>query len=194
MSEVNIELWKQANQVYQELMELTVSDALLQLSQMTDLNDELKSLVLSLISSGDQPSQFFKQQVGESFKFEGINSIDYKPGDVIDGYELLEEIGSGGMATVFRAKKTVADSQKPVAIKVFSLKGISPLLQNRFALEQEVLSHLSHSNIVNMHHGGTSEEGVPYMVMELIEQAQDIDDCVESENPSITQILSLIHI
>lgn len=189
MTDVKIELWKQANLIYAELMDLTVSDALSQLSQMKELNDELKSLVLTLISSGNQPSQYFKQQVGSSFQIEDSSLIEFKPGDQIDDYKLLEEIGSGGMAKVYKAMKINADSPKPVAIKLFNRGDVSPILQNRFAIEQEVLSGLSHPNIVNMHHGGTSSEGVPYIVMDLIEQAQDIDQYAETHQASLKQIV-----
>jgi len=192
MTEITIEQWKQANLVYSELMDLTVSDALNQLSQMNDLDDGLKSLVLTLISSGNQPSQYFKQQVGTSFKIEASSYIEFKPGDQVDGYELLEEIGSGGMAKVYKAMKINADSPKPVAIKLFNRGDVSSILQSRFAIEQEVLSGLSHPNIVNMHHGGTSGDGVPYIVMDLIEQAQDIDEYAITHQASLKQIVKWV--
>ena len=188
MSDISIQVWKQANQIYTQLMDLTVSDALSELSQMEDLDDELKGVVLSLISSGNLSSQIFNQQVGSNFQSSGVNAVEYKPGDQIDDYQLLEQLGSGGMAKVYKAKKVGADSQKPVAIKLFNRSGFSTVLQDRFTLEQEVLSGLSHPNIVNMHHGGTSKEGVPYIVMDLIEQAQDIDEYVRSHRAGVKEI------
>jgi len=192
MTEVNIEQWKRANQIYTQLMDLTVSEALSQLSQMDDLNDELKSLVLSLVSSGSQSSQYFKQQVGANFQLENLSLIDYKVGDQVDGYVLLKELGVGGMAKVFEATRVGTESQKPVAIKLFNRIGVSPILLNRFSIEQEVLSGLSHPNIVNMHHGGSSEQGVPYIVMELIGKAQDIDVYVKSHQASVKQTVKWI--
>ena len=175
MNEVNIEMWKQANQVYAELMDLTVSDALHQLSQMESLDDQLKSLVLTLISSGNQPSQYFKNHIGSSFQLDDMQQHAYHTGDQVGGYELQEELGVGGMAKVYKAIKLGAESQKPVAIKIFNHRGVSSLLLSRFAVEQDILSGLTHPNIVNMHHGGNSDEGVPFIVMELIEDAIDID-------------------
>ncbi|TDR19613.1 serine/threonine-protein kinase [Marinicella litoralis] len=192
MNDMNIDQWKKANQIYALLMDLTVSDALTRLSEMDELGDELKALVLNLISSGNEPSQYFKQQVSSSFQLDAINAIEYKPGDTIDDYQLLEELGAGGMAKVFKAKKTEAVSQKPVAIKLFNRGEVSPVLQNRFAIEQEVLSGLSHPNIVNMHHGGTSSKGVPYIVMDLIEQAEDIDEYALKHQVSVKQIIKWI--
>ncbi len=192
MNEVNIELWKQANEVYNKLMDLTVSDALSQLSEMPDVNDELKSLVLALISSGNQPSRYFNQQVSDSFQAAPWAENSLKPGDAVGEYELLEELGQGGMAKVFRAKRKDASSQKPVAIKIFNRSQLSPVLLNRFAVEQDILAGLSHPNIVNMHHGGTDQEGAPYIVMDLIEEAKDVDDYCQEQGASLRQKVHFI--
>lgn len=192
MTEVNLELWKNANAVYAKLMDLTVSDALNQLSAMDHLDDELKSIILTLISSGNQPSQYFKQHISANFQLDEMSPSEFKSGDEIDGYELLEELGVGGMARVYKARKIAADSQKPVAIKLFNRSGLSPILLNRFSIEQDVLSGLSHPNIVNMHHGGTSDQGVPYIVMELIDDAQDIDQYAKSHQASLKQKITWV--
>jgi serine/threonine protein kinase len=192
MSETNIRQWKLANKIYGQLIDLTVSDALLQLNQMTELDDEVKRLVLTLISSGSQSSQYFNQQIGSSFQHDTWQNINLCIGDEIDGYELLEELGSGGMAKVFKAKKISADSQKPVAIKLFNLSGLSPVLLNRFTVEQEILYGLSHPHIVNMHHGGTSEKGIPFIVMELIDEAVEVDQYVKQQRASTRKIIRLM--
>lgn len=192
MSETNIKQWKLANDIYVQLMDLTVSDALEQLNLMKDLNDEVKGLVLTLICSGNQSSQYFNQHIGSNFQQEVWQNISSKTGDEIDGYELLEELGSGGMAKVFKARKSSADSQKPVAIKLFNLTGLSPVMLNRFTVEQEILSGLSHPHIVNMHHGGTSDQGIPYIVMELIDGAMEIDQYVKAKKASTRKIIRLM--
>lgn len=192
MTDVSIEKWKQANQVYAELLDLTVSDALQQLSQMHELDDEMKSLVLSLISSGNQTSQFFKKHVGDNFQLDEAPRHQFKAGDQVGGYELMHELGKGGMAMVYQAKKLHAESQKPVAIKLFNHRDVSHLLLNRFSIEQEILSELSHPHIVNMHHGGTSESGVPFIVMELIQGAKDIDQYAIEHQASLKKKVAWI--
>ncbi len=192
MNEVNIALWKQANQVYTRLMDLTVSDALSQLNDMGELDDEVKSLVLALISSGNQPSRYFNQQISDPFQQTPWAQIDLQPGDVVGEYELLDELGQGGMASVFKAQRQDASSQKAVAIKIFNRSELSPVLLNRFAVEQEILAGLSHPNIVNMHHGGTEDNGAPYIVMDLIDQAKDIDAYCQEHQSSLRQKVHFI--
>ncbi len=187
MTEINLELWKQANRVYAQLMDLTVSDALSQLSQMESLDDEVKSLILTLISSGNQPSQYFKQHISANFQLDEWLEKDFKIGEEVGGYELLEELGVGGMAKVYKARKLDVDSQKLVAMKLFNHQALSSIMVNRFAVEQDILAGLTHPNIVNMHHGGTSNQGVPYIVMELIDQATDIDKYSKANKASTKQ-------
>ena len=91
----------------------------------------------------------------------------------IDGYLLLEEIGSGGSAIVWRAIHQTLDKQ--VALKILSESflaqsqwGGSARVQARFHREIEIASLLSHSNIAQIYDSGYSD-GIPYLVMELVE-------------------------
>lgn len=81
-------------------------------------------------------------------------------------YELIEKIGSGGMADVFRAKDLVL--KREVALK--SLRGelsSDPISLLRFQREAHAVSGLNHINIVEVYDVG-EEEGNHYIVMELV--------------------------
>lgn len=93
---------------------------------------------------------------------------DYLVGKVIDNrYEILEMIGSGGMATVYKAKCRVLN--RNVAIKVLkdSLKFDTEVVR-RFNTESRAAARLSHPNIVQVYDVGESD-GLDYIVMELVE-------------------------
>jgi eukaryotic-like serine/threonine-protein kinase len=89
-------------------------------------------------------------------------------GVVIGGrYKLLQEIGEGGMGTVFMAEQT-----EPVRRKV-ALKLIKPGLDSRqvlarFEAERQALALMDHVNIARVFDGGTTDDGRPYFVMELV--------------------------
>ena len=186
MTEISLEQWKQAHELYAQLMDLTVSDALQQLQQ-AEADDTIKGLVLQMISSGNQSSQFFQQDISAQIQAGMGANEALQVGDRLGEYELLEALGQGGMASVYKARRVDVASQKPVAIKVFNHPSAGHLLADRFAVEQEILSGLNHPNIVNMHHGGSSQAGVPYIVMELIEQATDIDVYASQQQASLRQ-------
>jgi serine/threonine-protein kinase len=192
MKDAGVEQWKQANEVYTKLLDLTVGEAISELHGMQDLSDEVKSLVMALVSSGSQSSQFFSQQISASFQPPAWQQSMCAIGDELGEYIITGELGHGGMASVYQAQRKGTEKQKPVAIKVFNRTQLTPILLNRFAVEQDVLAGLSHPHIVNMHHGGSSQSGAPYIVMDLIEQAQDIDDYCLSNAVGQREVIEFI--
>src|SRR5262245_11259931 len=89
------------------------------------------------------------------------------PGTVIGPYKLLQQIGEGGMGAVFMAEQT-----KPVQRKV-ALKVINPGMDSRqviarFEAERQALALMDHVNIARVFDGGTTDNGRPYFVMELV--------------------------
>lgn len=104
-------------------------------------------------------------------------------------YEILEEIGHGGMGTVYRAVRSDDSFRKIVAIKVIE-GGFRRALAVRFQRERQILAKLEHPNIARILDGGT-EQGVPYLVMEFVE-GETLDRYCESRNLSIERRLALV--
>jgi len=91
----------------------------------------------------------------------------------IGPYTLLERIGVGGMGSVYRASRP--NDATPVAIKVMSESTRSnPVLLRRFEQEFRAASRLDHPNMVRAIDYGEAE-GVPYLVMELV-QGMNLSD------------------
>jgi len=85
-------------------------------------------------------------------------------GQSIGRYHVLEKLGEGGMATVYRALDTRLD--RDVALKVIqSIRRQSPEFLKRFEREAKALAQLAHPNIVSIHDYG-EQDGMPYLVME----------------------------
>ena len=82
-------------------------------------------------------------------------------------YELIDVVGVGGMAVVYRARDTVLG--RYVAIKILKEEfAKDPDIRKRFAIESRAVAKLSHHNIVSVYDVG-NEDGTDYIVMELIE-------------------------
>ena len=91
------------------------------------------------------------------------------PLPVIPGYEVLDELGRGGMGIVYRAKHLALN--RLVALKVISAAGASdPDELRRFRDEAEAVAHLQHPNIVQVYEVGEVGEsfGRPYLALELV--------------------------
>ena len=88
-------------------------------------------------------------------------------GTVIGPYKLLQQIGEGGMGTVFMAEQTEPVKRK-VALKVIKAGMDSRQVIARFEAERQALAMMDHVNIARVLDGGTTENGRPYFVMELV--------------------------
>jgi len=90
-------------------------------------------------------------------------------GDAVGPYRLIEQIGSGGMASVYRAVRQDMP-ERTVAVKVLNERWANHgALIERFRAEQEILAGLDHPGIARLLDGGVTAEGVHYVVMEFVE-------------------------
>ncbi|MCU0498152.1 MAG: protein kinase [Anaerolineae bacterium] len=88
-------------------------------------------------------------------------------GKVLGQFEIIEEIGRGGMATVYRARQ-LSMMNRVVAVKVLPRHLLhDPSFYERFEREVEVISHLEHPHIVPIYEYG-QDEGVPYIAMRYL--------------------------
>ena len=89
-------------------------------------------------------------------------------GTVIVGrYKLLEQIGEGGMGTVWVAEQTQPVRRK-VALKLIKAGMDSKTVLSRFEAERQALALMDHPNIAKVLDGGTTEAGRPFFVMEYV--------------------------
>jgi tetratricopeptide (TPR) repeat protein len=89
-------------------------------------------------------------------------------GTVVAGrYKLLEQIGEGGMGTVWVAEQTQPVRRK-VALKLIKAGMDSKTVLSRFEAERQALALMDHPNIAKVLDGGTTESGRPFFVMEYV--------------------------
>jgi eukaryotic-like serine/threonine-protein kinase len=98
------------------------------------------------------------------------------PGTRIGPYKLLQEIGEGGMGTVY-----MAEQERPVRRQV-ALKLIKPGMDSRSVLarfdsERQALALMDHPNIARVFDAGSTDSGRPYFVMELVRGIPLTDYC-----------------
>jgi Tol biopolymer transport system component len=84
-------------------------------------------------------------------------------------YRVDAILGYGGMGAVYRATRDDAEFQQQVAIKLVRAAMQSPETLQRFKQERQILAHLAHPNIARLLDGGSTADGIPYLVMEFIE-------------------------
>ncbi|MEM9553074.1 MAG: serine/threonine-protein kinase [Acidobacteriota bacterium] len=91
-----------------------------------------------------------------------------RAGEVLGSYKLREKLGEGGNGQVFLATRVDGAFEKQVAVKVLRDRIPSQLERERLVQERQILASLEHPCIAGLLDGGTTPDGLPYFVMELV--------------------------
>ena len=109
---------------------------------------------------------------------------------MIGPYRVERLIGSGGMGMVYLASRADDQFEQRVAIKLGRHRLIDPQTELRLKNERQILADLDHPNIAKLFDGGTTREGVPYLVMEYIDGVR-LDDYCDQRRLSVPERLRL---
>lgn len=140
---------------------------------------------LNLLANDNDLTLELSQVIGIT----GPESI-YQEGQILGHYKLIREIGRGGMGTVFLAERVDGEYDQKVAIKILKDGRASDLLIQKLRNERQILANLKHPNIINILDGGTTDQGIPFIVMEYVEGTM-ITDYIEEQNLGLNQKLQL---
>lgn len=160
--------WKKIEEIFNQAIEVPLEERSIFLQRICGNDQELFIEVDSLLHQDDETGAMLKtiiSHAADSLSKKG--SADFS-GKHIGPYRITGLIGQGGMAEVYKAVRDDDQYQKQVAIKVIRHDRVSFLI-GRFWHERQILANLEHSNIARFLEGGSTDEGIPYLVMEYIE-------------------------
>ena len=126
---------------------------------------ELRRELERLLAADQRIGDFLERPAGELLGMVPLGG----DGGRVGPYRLLRRIGSGGMGAVYLARRDDEQYERLVAVKVLRWGLDSPEARHRFRAERQILARLEHPNIARLYDGGTTDEGRPYLVMELVE-------------------------
>ena len=143
-------------------------------------------------SGDDHPTQSISGKHDATAKDDSLHSADRNssldattnvdvtpaPSVRIGRYKLLQQIGEGGMGSVWMAQQE-SPVRRRVAIKLVRADMDSKLVLARFQAERQALAMMEHANIATVFDAGTSEQGRPYFVMELVQGPPITEYCDE---------------
>src|SRR6476646_8845669 len=156
-----------------------------------DNDDQLRREIEALLESDRAAENFIADPparlVADAF---GGSPDPSEAGRMIGQYKLLECIGSGGMGAVYLAERADQQFQMQVAIKLIKRGMDTDSVIRRFQHERQILASLEHPNIARLLDGGTTDDGLPYFVMEYIRGVR-IDRYAEEHELSINARLEL---
>jgi hypothetical protein len=112
------------------------------------------------------------------------------PGDKLGRYELGDELGAGGMASVYRARDS--ELRRDVAVKVlFPHLAKKSDITRRFQREARAAAVLEHPNILRVYDVGASAGTPPYIVMELV-RGHSLREVAEAHGPMLAELVACI--
>lgn len=123
----------------------------------------LRESVDSVLIAMDQAGNFLEPRAGD-----GPSSTDLV-GQRIGDYEILSNLGEGGMGSVYLAVRRAEGYEQNVAIKFVHGHMLAKELIERFNAERKILAALNHPYIAALIDSGLTEQGVPFIVMEYID-------------------------
>jgi serine/threonine protein kinase len=152
--------------VFLEAIEITAAERAAYLDRVCRDNPQLRAEVEALLRAHAAP-----QRVLDTPDVVTPTAADAPPreppGTPVGPYKLLQQIGEGGMGTVWMAEQT-EPVQRKVALKVLKPGMDSRQVLARFEAERQALALMDHPNIARVLDAGATAAGRPYFVMELV--------------------------
>jgi eukaryotic-like serine/threonine-protein kinase len=134
---------------------------------------ELAREVDSLLAAHDAAGSFIETPAlarpGLAVVVEELQGTATLAGQRLGPYELVREIGHGGMGAVYLAVRADDEYRKQVAIKVIRSTLAPSFIRQRFRHERQILADLDHPYIARLIDGGSTDDGAPYFVMEYVD-------------------------
>jgi eukaryotic-like serine/threonine-protein kinase len=182
------ELWEQVKEILALALERPQEERSVFVRRACGGNAELRAEVESLLLSSNEADSLLENPPAANLP--SLSGPGKPPEKTIGAYRIVREIGQGGMAVVYLGERDDQNYRKRVAIKMVKPGiGTEHVLQ-RFRNERQTLAALDHPNIVKLLDGGSTEDGLPYLVMEYVE-GQPIDQYSDSCKLSIHARLQL---
>ena len=183
---VDSDRWRRLQEAFHGALGVDPSERVAYLDEVCAGDAELRQEVEALIAaSGDEPDLADEVNRAASAAFSTTPLVGARLGP----YRIVREVGQGGMGRVFLALRDDDQFQRRVAVKV-AHAAHAPELFSRFRSERQILAGLDHPNIARLLDGGTTEEGVPYLVLEFVE-GEPIDRYCDARQMAVAERVQL---
>ena len=189
---MDAERWSLIQRLFEAALEKEPSYRITFLQEACEADVELYREVSSLLAADQQLNSLIDGQALDAITYvDGAISESELENGRIGPYNIVREIGRGGMGIVYLADRADGQFEQAVALKLIKRGMDSELIVRRFVRERQILAHLQHPNIAHLLDGGISSSGRPYFAMEYVE-GESLTSYCNSRRYSIEQRLYLI--
>ena len=146
--------WQKIKEIFNAVIDLPENERPAILEKQ---DEHIIEEVEKLIKAHENANDFIIEPAIVDVGFVNENETDFYIGKQIDDYKILEEIGHGGMGTVYLAVKSDESFEKKVAIKLIKRGMDTTAVLKRFVMERKILAQLENPNIASLLDGGSTD-------------------------------------
>jgi len=180
------ERWQQVKEILDAALSREADERARFLQEACGQDPVLRQEVDSLLAAAQLGEALERPPVDIPLEPEAPSPI----GRHIGRYRVVKELGRGGMGAVYLALRDDDQFKKTVAIKILRRGMDSGDILRRFRNERQILASIDHPQIARLLDGGSTEDGLPYFVMEHVD-GKPIDEYCDSGRLSIVERLGL---
>ncbi len=184
--------WAHVKRVLNDAIVLPTAERLTFVNASCVGDDALRDEVLSLLDADDSAfldKPAFHEAAIALARHRAIDAAIPNDGRIGE-FRIVRQLGRGGMGTVYLAERDDGEFRRLAAVKVVSQGRDTELVVRRFRQERQILAGLEHPNIAQLFSGGTTDDGLPYFVMEYVE-GEPIDQYCERQRLTTAARLEL---
>ncbi|HJT79789.1 MAG TPA: protein kinase [Chthoniobacterales bacterium] len=158
------QLWQEVKEILSEALNREGEERTAYVNEVCAHDPALRKQVETYLSISGEALDACADNLRDTVR----NSIS-RVGARIGAYRVVKEIGRGGMGTVYLGARADGEFEKNVAIKILKRGTDTDEIVKRFRGERQILANLEHQNIARLIDAGSTEDGLPYFVMEFVD-------------------------
>ena len=139
------------------------------LSDFAVEHPQLEQQLLDLLAADASDDGPLADPIASSAKQFSESATDPWENRRVGAWTIQSRIADGGMGAVFLAERADDEYQQTVALKIMTAQLLAKDAVTRFRAERQILASLNHPNIAKLIDGGSTEENLPYLVLEYVD-------------------------
>ena len=172
------ERWQQIEDLFQTAVDLPPEERRPYISMAAGQDDTLREQVVALVAQYEAAGDFIEEPAlnqshlnptdpyATSAVTGPLDMVDPSIGRRIGVYILSREVGRGGMGAVYEAFRADGEFKQRVAVKLIKRGMDTDFILRRFRNERQILATLDHPYIARLLDGGTTDDSLPYFVID----------------------------
>jgi serine/threonine protein kinase len=188
---MNATRWQQLKTILEQALETAPAARNQYLSEACLGDDDLRREIEDLLEFEEPETNLLEKSAFSILTADApFKTAKSQTGKQIGRYRIISELGAGGMGAVYLAERADGTFEQRVALKLIRRAIVSDFILRRFVNERQILASLDHPNIAHLVDGGTTEDDLPYFVMEYV-RGENIVELARNRELSLEERLDL---